>query len=343
MPARTLASGWRPGDDGWVKASANHVPGEGLPAGPPTHRRIWIDLLLYPTHSLPTAAAPVLVGLGLAARAGELAPGPALVAFLGSWLVHVAGVFTDNHELLRRHPDVAEHPELTAAVGDGTLSLSGLRTAIAACLALALATAPWLYGIGGAPVLVLGAVGIASSLGYHGWPLAYVRAGLADPVFLFLFGVVGVAGTVYIQAASRHGAPAPWELLAGLPPETWYAGLPCGALVTAVMLVDDLRDRHFDRVKGWRTGAVRYGLDAVRDEITVLVGLACAAPLVFWLAGGMGPAVLLPLLVTPLAWQVVSAVRRLEQPRDLFPQSPRMARLGLLHSALLAVGLALGR
>lgn len=320
-----------------------HVPGEGLAAGPTTHRRIWVDLLLYPTHTLPTAAAPVLVGLGLAARAGELAPVPALVAFVGSWFVHLAGVFLDNHELLRRHPDLEEHPELTRALRDGTLRLGLLRGAIALCLLGALATAPWLAKIGGAPVLVLGAIGVAASLGYHGWPVAYVRWGVADPIFLFLFGVVGVTGTAYVQAAARRGAADPWALLAGLPPETWYAGLPCGAIVTAVMLVDDLRDRRFDRLKGWRTGAVHHGVDAVRDEITALVGLACAAPVAFWLAGGMGPAVLLPLLATPLAWQVVAAVRRLESPRDLFPQSPRMARLALVHSALLGLGLALSR
>jgi 1,4-dihydroxy-2-naphthoate octaprenyltransferase len=319
------------------------VPGEGLAPPPPTHRRIWVDLLLYPTHSLPTAAAPVLVGLGLAARAGEVALAPAIVAFLGSWLVHLAGVFTDNHELLRRHPDVIEHPELTRAVRDGSLRLGTLRVAIAACLAGAIATAPYLAGIGGAPVLVLGAAGIAASLAYHGFPLAYVRAGAADPVFLLLFGIVGPAGTAFIQAAAVRGAADPWRLLATLPPETWYAGLPCGAIVTAVMLVDDLRDRGFDRLKGWRTGAVRFGVPAVRDEITALVGLACAAPIAFWLAGGLGAWVLVPLLATPLAWRTVQAIRRLERPEELFPLSPRMALLALVHSALLGLGLALGR
>jgi 1,4-dihydroxy-2-naphthoate octaprenyltransferase len=302
-----------------------------------------VDLLLYPTHSLPTAAAPVLVGLGLGSRAGEAALGPVVVAFLGSWLVHVAGVFTDNHELLRRHPGVVEHPELTRAIRDGTLTLAGLRLAIAACLAAALATAPYLAGLGGAPVFVFGALGLAASLGYHGVPVSYARAGAADPIFLLLFGVVGVAGTAFIQAAAARGAADPWRLLAALPAETWYAGLPCGALVTSVMLVDDLRDRAFDRLKGWRTGAVVFGPGAVRAEITALAAFACAAPLAFWLAGGLSRWVLLPLLTTPLAWSTVRAVRRLERPEELFPMSPRMARLALLHSALLGLGLGLGR
>lgn len=75
-------------------------------------REVWVRLLLYPTHTLPTSAAPVFVGVGLAIRDHAFAPWPAALAFLGSWLIHIAGVFADNHELLRVHPDMPEHPEL---------------------------------------------------------------------------------------------------------------------------------------------------------------------------------------------------------------------------------------
>lgn len=313
-------------------------PPPGAPA--PTARRIWVDLLLYPTHSLPTALAPVLVGLGLAARDGVLAPVPAAVAFLGSWLVHVAGVFTDNHELLRRHPDLPEHPELNRAIADGTLRLSTLRLAVGACLALALLTAPYLFRIGGAPVLAFGALGVAASLAYNGGP-AYVRRGLADPVFLLMFGVVGVAGVYWIQAAATSGAPTPGRLLASLPRAAWLAGLPAGALVTAVMLIDDLRDREFDRAKGWRTGAVRFGPSFVRREIAALVAFAFAAPLALWLWLGLGAGALLPLLLAPRAWRIVRAVLAADRREALVPMTPRMAGLALLHALLLAVGLAL--
>src|SRR5512140_2342739 len=123
----------------------HHAPAADRPSpggAPRTSMRIiWIDLLLYPTHSLPTAAAPVLVGLGLAYRDGVLAPLPALVGFL------------------RRHPGLGEHPELDHAIADGTLSLWMVKAAIAGWLLLALLAAPWLWRIGGAPVLAAGAVG----------------------------------------------------------------------------------------------------------------------------------------------------------------------------------------
>ena len=56
-----------------------------------TAREIWIRLLLYPSHTLPTSAAPVLVGIGLAVSDHILAPMPILIGFLASWLVHAGG------------------------------------------------------------------------------------------------------------------------------------------------------------------------------------------------------------------------------------------------------------
>src|SRR5215831_14526600 len=138
-------------------------------------RRVWIDLLLHPAHSLPTAAAPIFVAAGLAVHDGTFEPLPTLVAFLGSWLIHVAGVFTDNHELLRRYPGIVEHPDLTDALADRTVTLDQIKVAIAACLVLALPAAFLFLRIGGAPVLVLGAVGVAASIGYSAGPLPYTK------------------------------------------------------------------------------------------------------------------------------------------------------------------------
>src|ERR1035437_2562466 len=114
-----------------------------------TAGEIWIRLLLYPSHTLPTAAAPVLVGIGLSVRDHIFAPIPVLIGFLASWLIHVAGVFNDNYELLRRHPNVSEHPELLEALQAGTLTFAGLRNAILVCFLLVALAGPYLLSIGG--------------------------------------------------------------------------------------------------------------------------------------------------------------------------------------------------
>ena len=51
-----------------------------------SRREIWTRKLLYPGHTLPTAAAPVIVAVGLAYHDGVFAPVPAVLAFLAGWL-----------------------------------------------------------------------------------------------------------------------------------------------------------------------------------------------------------------------------------------------------------------
>ena len=82
----------------------------------PSRRDLWIHMLVYPGHTLPTALAPVLVAAGLAFHDGVFAAGPALLALLAGWLVQLGGVLTDNYENLVRHPSDREHPQLVRAL-----------------------------------------------------------------------------------------------------------------------------------------------------------------------------------------------------------------------------------
>ena len=304
-------------------------------------RDIWVRLLLYPGHTLPTAAAPVAVAAGLAYRDGLLAPAPLGVAFAASWLIHVGGVFFDNHELLRRHPDLPEHPELIAALQGGTLALGTLRIAICTCFALALLCTPYLFAVGGPPVLLFGALGVVSSLSYAGGPLAYARLGLAEPFFFLMFGVVAVCGAYFIQAAAHGALETRWLLFPDLPLEAYLAGLPVGALVTCVLIIDDIRDREFDRIKGWRTGTVRFGLAASRQRFAALMAGVYGAPLLFWLGTDFSAWILLPLVTLPPAIGILRRVMRYDLTPDLLPMSPATSKFSLAYAALLALGICL--
>jgi 1,4-dihydroxy-2-naphthoate octaprenyltransferase len=313
-------------------------------AAPMTRREVWITLLLYPGHTLPTAAAPVLVAAGAAAHDGVFAAAPVLLGFLASWLIHLAGVFTDNLVLITKHADVPEHPELLEALHSGALSARGLTIAIVACLAGAAALAPLLAPlIGWRLVIVLGVVGVAASLGYSAGPLPYTRLGIADIVFFAMFAVVAVGGTYAAQAASATGvAPATVRASFDLVPRSvLVAGVGVGALVTNVLLIDEIRDVAWDRRKGWRSSAVRLGRRWARVELWAFSAVAYAVPLFLWGAIRSRVWVLLPLLTAPQAYRVALGVSRSDGFADLFPMTPRASRLALAYSALLAIGLAL--
>ncbi|MGP0094147.1 MAG: prenyltransferase [Xanthobacteraceae bacterium] len=307
----------------------------------PSWHDIWIKLLLYPGHTLPTAAAPVVVAAGLAIHDHVFAPLPLLLGFIASWLIHVAGVFTDNYVLISRHADIPEHPELLAALKNGALTLAGLRWAIIACLALAALTGPYLVYVAGLPAIVLGVIGTVASLGYSVGRYSMTKLGIADPLFFIMFGIVAVVGAYYVQAAQAYPSPMSWLIVPqALPLSAFVLGLPVGALVTNVLLIDDIRDRAFDALKGWRTEPVRFGLRWTRAEFVGLVAFAYLMPFWFWLGLGFSPWVLLALVTLPEAVTVTYIICTTDRFEDLFPMTPRASRLALDYSVLLAIGIA---
>jgi 1,4-dihydroxy-2-naphthoate octaprenyltransferase len=306
-------------------------------------RHIWVDLLLYPTHTLPIAAAPVMVGAALAARDHVFAPTAVVLAFLGSWLIHLAGLFADTHELLRRYPHAVEHPDLTNALQDGTLTLGQVKGAIAACLLLTVPIAACFLVVGGVPAFVLGVVGLVASFGYSAGPRPYTKLGIAEPVFFAMFGIVAVAGTYYAQIAWLAAAASqPVPSLAAIPAAAFLVGLPVGALVTNILLIDDLEDRRFDASKGWRTLAVRFGPAGSRLAYCCLSLLAYLGPFVLWGLGGYGPWILLPMATLPLALRILPVVLTHEDEPTLEPMTAKAAMLTFVYAALLAIGIAAG-
>jgi 1,4-dihydroxy-2-naphthoate octaprenyltransferase len=300
-------------------------------------REVWTRKLLYPGHTLPTAIAPVLVAIGLALHKGVFAAGPAALAFLAGWLIQFGGLVTDNYETLRREPEDREHPELVQAVASGLLSLGTLRMTIAATYGLAVLIGFALLAMAGWPVIVIGLLSILASWAYSAGPWPVGRHGFADPLFFLFFGTMSVIGTYYVQAATVLG-PEHWRH--ALPLTAVAVSLPVGALITSILIIDDIRDYEFDTVKGKNTIAVRFGKGWSRTEFLCLLVFAYLMPFWLWLGLGFSAWVLLPLMTVPIAYLVTRAVWTRDRYDELMPMTPRMAMLTVAFSACLTAGLA---
>jgi len=294
-----------------------------------SRRELWMRKLVYPGHTLPTAAAPALVAAGLAYHDHALHPAPLAAAFAAGWLIQLGGVLTDNYVNLQNEPEDREHPQLVQALKTGLLSLRTLQVAIYACFALAFAAGALLLYHAGVGVVVIGTLSVAAALAYSAGPFPLGRIGVADPLFFFFFGAVSVAGCYFVQA------PQAFPLLA------LVFGIPVGALTTNILIIDDIRDRDFDVLKGKRTIAVRFGVRWSRREFVALLALAYASPFWFWQQLGFGEWILLPLLTLPFAALTARKVMTLARHEDLIPVTPEMGRLLLAYCALLAAGVAL--
>ena len=173
--------------------------------------------------------------------------------------------------------------------------------------------------------MVIGLSALACAVLYTGGPFPLAYHGLGDLFVFVYFGLVAVAGTYYVQALS-------------FPAEAWWAGAGAGALSTALLVVNNLRDRETDARAGKRTLAVRLGRRGTQVEYTLLVALAAAVPAV-------GMAVFAWPVASGAAWiglvaalPALKRVWRFTAPAELLPALAETARALLVW----AVGLSLG-
>lgn len=305
----------------------------------PTSRRdVWVKKLLYPAHTLPTAAAPVLVGVGFAVGDGTFAWVPALAVFLFGWLVQVGGVVADNYYNLKRYHDDAEHPALVYALDHDVVSLSVIRRAFLAAFIGASVVGGYLVAVGGIPVIVVGVAAIAASLLYSA---EITDVPLHDFYFFFFFGPVSVGGTYYLQAVSTANGGFPTWLPPGtLPLPVVLAGVPIGALTTNILVVDNVRDLEFDREKDDPTLAMVIGERGSRVQYGLLLALAYLWPAVLWVGFEVGPTVLLALLSLPYAVRVARQFGMARTYVELHPMSPRSGQVLVAYAVLFTVGAA---
>jgi 1,4-dihydroxy-2-naphthoate octaprenyltransferase len=298
----------------------------GAAAGRPSALRIW--LLAIRPATLPAAVSGVVVGLG-AARAigapfrGDMALGCLAVALLLQVAANLANDLSD----FRRGVDTPARMGPVRVAAAGLVSERQLEIAIGLTLALAILVGLWLASVGGPVLLALGAVAIVAAVAYSGGPLRYGYRGLGELFVFAFFGLVSVGGTAYLQAGR-------------IDPLFLAAAVPVGALITAILVVNNLRDLPTDAAAGKRTLAVVLGARGTTLEYGALVAIAFLVPVAL-AAAGTGWPVLLPLLSLPLALPLWRTVRTFTEPRELNAVLKATARLSLIFGVLFAAGLAI--
>jgi 1,4-dihydroxy-2-naphthoate octaprenyltransferase len=278
--------------------------------------------------TLSAASVPVLVGSACAFALGGLRAGPALAALGGALLLQIGANFANDVYDYEKGADTAERLGPTRAVQAGLISPAAMKRGMFVVFALALLLGIYLTLVSGPIILAIGIVSIVSAIAYTGGPYPLGYNGLGDLFVFVFFGLVAVCGTAFVQ-------------LGQVPALAVWCSLPVGALATAILVVNNLRDHEQDARAGKRTLAVRWGAQAVILEYGLLLVLAYVVPL--YLAGAEhGRFVLLPLLTLPLARKLMRAVAT-EQGRALNARLAGTAQLLLLFGLLLTLGIALDR
>lgn len=305
------------------------APRPGSGAGPeaprPSTLRIW--LLAARPATLPAALAGVVVGLGAALGTGApFRPDTALGCIAVALLLQVIANFANDLSDFRRGADTAHRTGPVRVAAAGLVTERQLEVAIAITIGLAGVVGLWLATIGGPVLIALGVLAVVAALAYTGGPFPYGYRALGEVFVFIFFGLVAVVGTAYLQGLRL-------DLL------FFAAAVPPGALITAILVVNNLRDIPTDTAAGKRTLAVMLGAQATQAEYGLLLVSAFLVPVGLAVVGRT-PWVLVSILAVPLAVPLLRSVRGFREPRELNPVLKGTARLSLVFSVLFALGLA---
>lgn len=292
-----------------------------------TRRQAWI--LAARPKTLPAALSPVIVGSAFAFADGGFDWLPALAAALGALLLQILSNFANDYSDFFRGADTPDRLGPVRVTSAGLIRPDEMRRGIAVVIALATLVGLYLIWVGGWPILAIGVAGILAALAYTGGPFPFGYYGLGEMFVFLFFGVAAVCGTYYVQT-----------LTLTLP--VVLASFAIGALVTAILVVNNYRDIDTDRRAGKRTLAVRLGRGGTQLEYVVLLTFAYVIVLVLWLLLDRGAWVLLALLTLPLAVQLARTLMAAVDGPTLNRTLAGTARLALLFSLLFAAGIVLG-
>jgi len=276
-------------------------------------------------RTLPNAVAPVIAGTGAAAWLDAAVWWKALLALVVS-LALIVGVnyANDYSDGIRGTDDVRAGPlrlvgsRLATPRAVLTAAVVSLVVGATAGLALAITSQPWLIAIGAAC--------IAGAWLYTGGSKPYGYSGLGEVAVFVFFGLVAVLGTQYTQAMRID----------------WVGGalaVATGALSSAVLVANNLRDIPTDKESGKITLAVRLGDARTRLLYQALVTLAFVLTLVLVLAT---PWCAVGFVAAPLAVRAAGPVRSGRGGKELIPVLRDTGLTMLVWSVAVALALAFG-
>lgn len=279
--------------------------------------------------TLTAAAAPVATGVGLAAFHGVASWLPALAALVGALLIQIGTNLANDYYDFVRGGDTEERVGPTRVTQAGILRPEVVRRGMVIVLAAAVLVGVYLVAVAGWPIVWIGLASVACAVLYTGGPFPLAYHGLGDVFVFVFFGLIAVGGTVYVQGLI-------W------PEDALLAGAGLGALSTAILVVNNLRDIETDAVAGKRTLAVRLGPTWTKVQYVSMLVVAGAVPWVGlarydWPALSLAALAFVPVTISPLR-----AVLDHDDPRELLPALGGTARAVALYGALLALGLAFG-
>jgi 1,4-dihydroxy-2-naphthoate polyprenyltransferase len=291
----------------------------------PSNLRAW--MLAIRPRTLPAAAAGVIMGSALAWRDGFFRFDAALACLFTALLLQIGSNLANDVFDFERGTDTPERLGPVRVTQAGLLTPAQVKVGMIFVFGLAALFGLYLAWLGGWPIILIGLAAILAAIAYTGGPFPLGYYGLGDVFVFIFFGLVSVSGTYYVQAGSVSAA-------------AWWMTIPPGLIITAILVVNNLRDLESDRKAGKRTLAVMLGEQATKTQyVTCMIAAYLVLPLATWV-GVIPWTSMLAWLSLPLAVRATCVVFN-QRGRPLNAALAGTGQTALLFSILFWIGLAI--
>ncbi len=219
----------------------------------------------------------------------------------------------------------------TRAIQSGVLSFSQMKKAIIINVVLCLIVGISLvfYALQNSFVLVgfiaLGIAAIAAAIKYTMGKSAYGYMGLGDIFVLLFFGFVGVMGSAYLQSQTIAN-------------EGWMMAIAIGFFATAVLNLNNMRDRESDAAANKNTLVVKIGAKRAVVYQNVLVIGGIVASFVYIFQHALSWSYFLPMLSYPLFIVFLIQTQKVTTAKAYDPFLKKQALTTFLFALLFMVG-----
>jgi 1,4-dihydroxy-2-naphthoate octaprenyltransferase len=280
--------------------------------------------------TLPASIVPVLVGTALALHDGRFDGWRFVLTLVGSMLVQIGTNLVDEYT---DHAKLGSQGKLLApykVIALGLLSPQEIRAGALVSFGVATGIGVYLVWVTGWALFLCCAASLLVAYGYSAGPMPLGDVGLGQPLVFIFMGLLMVMATYYVQTGT-------------LVSQALLAAWPVACLVTAILVVNDLRDIDEDRQTGKVTPVSRHGAGFGLWTFVLLVAGAYLSVLTWVLVKPSVFPIMLVLLALPQAYATLCLIRSADSRAALNRALRGSALLHLQFGVLLTVGLGLSR
>jgi len=272
--------------------------------------------------TLIASASPVLVGAALALNTGLFDLTAFLFTMATALCIQIGTNFANDYFDFVKGADTSARKGPLRVTQAGLVSLREIKVATAITFILAALFGCYLIWHSSIAIAFLLALSILFGIIYTGGPYPLAYLGLGELFVFIFFGPIAVASTFYLQTQQFS-----WEAV--------LAGIPLGALSSAILVVNNLRDIEEDRAAGKKTLSVRFGKAFGKFQFTLAIFLAFI-PLPFFFR--KNPFSMLAVMALLPALSVLLAILKNKDPLLLNEALAKTARLLFIYTLLFCIG-----